>query len=101
MLRTRWEEWLSKHEGRLQRLGLMRKGKSYSLELLVEQLGHDSPMVRQNSYDELVVASGARLPFDGRGPWRTQLAQRKAWALWLRKQGFKKGQKYFWGEPLL
>ncbi|MGC6507900.1 MAG: hypothetical protein ACON4U_05750 [Myxococcota bacterium] len=101
MLRTRWEEWLMKNEGRLQRLGLMRNGQTYSLEFLVEQLGHDSPVVRLNCYDELVVASGAQLPFDGRGPWRTQVAQRKAWSIWLKKQDFKKGQKYFKGEPLL
>ena len=90
-----------KNEGRLQRLGLMRNGQTYSLEFLVEQLGHDSPVVRLNCYDELVVASGAQLPFDGRGPWRTQVAQRKAWSIWLKKQDFKKGQKYFKGDPLL
>ena len=48
MLRTRWEEWLMNNEGRLQRLGLIRNGQTYSLEFLVEQLGHDSPVVRQN-----------------------------------------------------
>lgn len=101
MLRTRWEEWWFKNGGKMNNLGLVRNGKPYSLDLLVDDLGHDSPRVRQNSYDELVIATGCTLPFDGHGPWRTQIKQRRSWGKWLKSNEFAAGQKYFWSEVLL
>ena len=80
--RQRWEAWWAEHRDTLADNQRWRGGHPFGVRALVERLGNDDPAVRQTSYDELVIATGHRLPFDADGPWRMQLAHRAAWARW-------------------
>lgn len=80
--RGRWEGWWSEHRERFTDGQRYRGGHPLGVCALIERLGHDDGAVRQTSYDELVIATGARIPFDADGPWRMQLAHRAAWARW-------------------
>jgi HEAT repeat protein len=80
--RQRWDAWWSENRERLGDGQRWRAGQPLTVRALIERLGHDDPAVRQTSYDELVIATGKRLPFDAEGPWRMQLAHRAAWARW-------------------
>ena len=49
---------------------------------MLERLGSDDAGVRTVGYDELVISTGVRLPFDVDGPWRKQLHHRANWERW-------------------
>jgi hypothetical protein len=53
--------------------------------VLVGRLAHDDPAVRRRAYDELVITTGVRLPFDAEGAWRVQVHHRTAWERWWRE----------------
>ena len=59
-------------------------------------------MVRRSTYDELVVSTGARLPFDAEGPWRVQRAHRAGWARWWAQEAerYPSGSWFFFGERI-
>jgi HEAT repeat protein len=79
-----------------------RYGHPVSPEVLAAQLSHDDPIVRRGAYDELVITTGAHLPFDADGPWRLQLAHRRAWLRWSRENAehFPPGSWFFDGRPI-
>lgn len=80
--RQRWDAWWSEHRGDFADNQRWRGGHPLSVRALIDRLGNDDPQVRQTSYDELVITTGAPLPFDAEGPWRMQLAHRAGWARW-------------------
>ncbi len=80
--RARWEAWWSSNGDKHGEGQRWRAGKTMGIRLLIETLGHDDPGARQGAFDELVIATGERLPFDADGPYRMQLAHRRAWARW-------------------
>ena len=65
-------------------------------------LGRDDASVRRGAYDELVITTGCHLPFDGDGPWRVQMAHRKAWMMWAaeNRERFAPGGWFFDGQPI-
>ncbi len=96
-LSVRWERWWELASCDFTEGVRYRYGRVLDLALLVEKLGDDDLLVRRGSYDELVISSGCRLPFDADGPWRVQLAHRKAWLEWVRgnRQDFPPGRWYY------
>ncbi|MDP2307615.1 MAG: HEAT repeat domain-containing protein [Pseudomonadota bacterium] len=80
--RQRWDAWWSQNRGTLPDSQRWRGGHPLTVRALIDRLGNDDPQVRQTSYDELVITTGAPLPFDADGPWRMQLAHRAAWSRW-------------------
>ncbi len=80
--RTRWEAWWTENGPKFSNDVRYRYGAPLTVRTLIERLGHDDPTARQVAYDELVIATGCRLPFDADGPWRLQLAHRAAWSRW-------------------
>jgi len=80
--RIKWEAWWNEHGGEFDPDERYRHGKPFGVRVLVDRLGMDDPQIRQSAYEELVISTGARLPFDADGPWRMQLAHRGAWERW-------------------
>ena len=80
--RNRWFAWWEGHEDRFPEGVRHRDGKVFDLGLLIERMGHDDAYTRRTAYDELVIGSGANLPFDADGPWRVQCAHLRAWQRW-------------------
>jgi hypothetical protein len=80
--KPRWEAWWAEHAGKFDDRHRWRDGQPFTARTLIERLAHDDVGVRLSAYDELVVATGQRLPFDADGPWRMQLAHRAGWARW-------------------
>ena len=68
--------------------------------LLLDRMSHDDPMVRRSTYDELVIATGQRLPFDAEGPYRVQTLHVDSWRRWWteNKEQFPSGRWSFHGE---
>jgi tetratricopeptide (TPR) repeat protein len=102
LLRNRWVEWWERMGGRFQEGQRYRHGRLMDPGTLVDRLGHDDPMVRRLTYDELVISTGARLPFDAEGPWRVQRAHQLGWAQWWRENRgrFPSGRWTFHGEAI-
>ncbi len=96
-LAVRWERWWEVGSCDFAEGVRYRYGQVLDLGLLVDRLGHDDLLVRRGSYDELVISSGCRLPFDADGPWRVQLAHRKAWRQWVaqNREDFPPGRWYY------
>lgn len=80
--KQRWTDWWEEHGPDFDERVRYRSGRPLTIRSLIERLGHDDFGTRQAAYDELVIASGERLPFDADGPWRVQLAHRAAWERW-------------------
>lgn len=80
--KQRWKDWWDEHEGEFATGVRYREGKPLTVRTLIERLAHDDLNTRRAAYDELVIATGERLPFDEDGPWRRQVAHRAAWAKW-------------------
>lgn len=96
-LAVRWERWWEVGQCDFAEGVRYRYGRVLDLELLVEKLSDDDLLVRRGSYDELVISTGCRLPFDADGPWRVQVAHRKAWLEWARgrRDEFPPGRWYY------
>ena len=77
-----------------------RYGKLFGPEILISCLRHDSLLIRQHSYDELVIATGVKMHFDYDGPFQIQQRQIEAWENWWEenKETFPTGRWFFQGE---
>ncbi len=80
--RLRWSQWWDANGGRFSEGARYREGRPLTVRRLMERLGHDDPAARLSGYDELAISTGQRLPFDSDGPWRIQIAHRRAWDRW-------------------
>ena len=101
LLRNRWLDWWEANRSRFTPGQRYRHGELMSPQLLIERMGHDDPLVRRTCYDELVISTGVRLPFDPDGPWRVQAAHIAAWRAWWSKQGTETvGRWTFHGEQI-
>jgi hypothetical protein len=100
LLKARWSEWYERNAHAFKTGTRYRYGNPMSPEILIERLGHDDLLVRLACYDELVVYTGVKLPFDAEGPWRLQLLQRNEWKSWWdeNKSTFPVGQWLFHGK---
>jgi len=102
LLRNRWMTWWDRHKQNFRDGQRYRHGKTFDPGLLIERLDHADAAVRRTSYDELVISTGHRLPFDAEGPYRVQQAHLRAWRDWWEGQttGFPSGGWYFHGERI-
>lgn len=102
LLRNRWMLWWDHHRDRFRQGTRYRHGEPFSPGLLIERLTHSDGSVRRTSYDELVISTGAHLPFDADGPYRVQCAHVAAWRRWWDDHGGAYGQGgwYFHGERI-
>lgn len=82
LLRNRWASWLEAHGGHLQDGVRFRHGRRMDPGLMIERMGHDDAQVRSSTYDELVIGTGVRLPFDADGPFRVQVQHQSRWRAW-------------------
>ncbi|MFT4979512.1 MAG: HEAT repeat protein [Myxococcota bacterium] len=87
LLRNRWLEWWAENRTHFNEGQRYRHGDLMSPGHLIRRMAHDDALVRRSSYDELVISTGTRLPFDADGPWRVQSAHLDAWRTWWRQQG--------------
>ncbi len=99
LLRNRWTEWWGKNGSSFTPGVRYRLGRRFDAGLLIERLGDDDALVRRAAYDELVISTGARLPFDPEGPYRVQVAHQAAWRRWWRENadGLPPGRWSFHG----
>jgi HEAT repeat protein len=102
LLRNRWMTWWDRHRGDFAEGRRYRHGRLYDPGLLIERLDHDDPAVRRTSYDELVISTGERLPFDAEGPYRVQRAHLREWAHWWmeNREQYPSGGWFFHGERI-
>ncbi len=98
-LARRWNAWWDEHGQDFPYGERFRHGVRHALGHLVDELDDPMPWVRRGAYDELVVATGRRLPFDVDGPWRVQQANVRAWRRWWadHSQDFPAGHWFFDG----
>ena len=99
-LRRRWVDWWEENQTRFESGLRYRYGKRFGPEILIACLSHDSLLIRQHSYDELVVATGVKLHFDYDGPYQVQQRQIQRWRNWWEenKEQFPSGRWYFQGK---
>jgi hypothetical protein len=102
LLRSRWMEWWAAHQEDFVAGNRYRHGRLLDPGGLIERLDHDDPMVRRSTYDELVISTGVRLPFDAEGPWRVQRSHRRQWSAWWRAEAerYPAGRWFFFGEQI-
>jgi HEAT repeat protein len=81
-LKTGWTRFWEQAESRFAAGLRYRFGCLLDPGFLIEKLGDDDANVRGAAYDELVITSGQRLPFDVEGPWRVQVHHRAHWTRW-------------------
>lgn len=81
-LQRRWQLWWESHRARFPDGVRHRDGKVFDAGQLIDRMQLADAWARRTAYDELVITSGHRLPFDADGPWRTQLAHLRAWREW-------------------
>ena len=100
--RTRFVRWWEQHEGSYQPHSRYRDGALFSGGALLAKLENANSWVRNTSYEELVITTGATLPFDADGAWRVQQMHLRAWKVWWgeHKERFTPGQWYLDGQPL-
>ena len=80
--RQRWEAWWEANKHNFDDHRRFRYGKPFGVREMLERLGSDDAGVRTVGYDELVISTGVRLPFDVDGPWRKQQQHRANWERW-------------------
>lgn len=99
-LRARWERWWDRHQDAFPQGVRTRHGRVLDAGVLVERLAEDDLAVRIATYDELVITTGAYLPFDADGAWRVQVHHRERWMRWWRdhEESFPAGRWVFHGE---
>ncbi|MEC9388863.1 MAG: HEAT repeat domain-containing protein [Myxococcota bacterium] len=102
LLRNRWTNWWAEHESHFEDGFRYRHGRLMDPGLLIDRLSHDDPMVRRSTYDELVIATGQRLPFDAEGPYRVQTMHIANWRQWWmnNNEAFPAGRWTFHGEQI-
>ncbi|MCB9779811.1 MAG: HEAT repeat domain-containing protein [Alphaproteobacteria bacterium] len=82
LLRNRWLSWWEAHAGDFQEGRRYRHGALFTPGVLIERMAHDDLLVRRTTYDELVISTGVRRPFDADGPWRVQQRHLARWRQW-------------------
>ncbi len=82
LLRNRWATWWDSNGGAFIEGRRFRLGRQLDPGLLIERMSHDDLMVRRSTYDELVIGTGVRLPFDADGPYRVQVIHQARWRDW-------------------
>ncbi|MFH1469095.1 MAG: hypothetical protein ABIO70_32205 [Pseudomonadota bacterium] len=99
-LKPRWRAWWEEHQRAFIPGLRYRWGRPLDPGVLIARLGADDLLARSSSYDELVITTGANLPFDADGAWRRQIHHRMAWAAWWRahRGAFQPGTWTFHGE---
>jgi len=102
LLRNRWTHWWEEHKNHFEDGFRYRHGRLMDPGLLIDRLSHDDPMVRRSTYDELVIATGQRLPFDAEGPYRVQTMHIANWRQWWldTQEAFPAGRWTFHGEHI-
>jgi tetratricopeptide (TPR) repeat protein len=102
LLRNRWTHWWEEHKNHFEEGFRYRHGRLMDPGLLIDRLSHDDSMVRRATYDELVIATGQRLPFDAEGPYRVQTLHITNWRRWWaeNKDAFPAGRWTFHGEHI-
>ena len=102
LLRNRWTHWWDEHQGHFEDGFRYRHGRLMDPGLMIARLSHDDPMVRRSTYDELVIATGQRLPFDAEGPFRIQVQHIENWKRWWseNKEHYASGRWTFHGETI-
>ena len=102
LLRNRWTHWWDEHQGHFEDGFRYRHGRLMDPGLMIARLSHDDPMVRRSTYDELVIATGQRLPFDAEGPFRIQVQHIEYWKRWWseNKDHYASGRWTFHGETI-
>lgn len=102
LLRNRWSAWWEQHQGAFTEGRRFRHGRLMDPGLLIERMSHDDAMVRRSTYDELVIGTGVRLPFDADGPYRVQVLHQARWRGWWAEQvrGWQPGRWTFYGEDV-
>jgi len=102
LLRNRWVQWWESHGEHFEPGFRYRHGRLMDPGLLIDRMCHDDPMVRRATYDELVIATGQRLPFDAEGPYRVQLTHIAAWRAWWQenRERFPSGRWTFHGDQV-
>lgn len=102
LLRNRWTHWWDEHQGHFEDGFRYRHGRLMDPGLMIARLSHDDPMVRRSTYDELVIATGQRLPFDAEGPFRIQVQHIENWKRWWseNKDHYASGRWTFHGETI-
>ena len=102
LLRNRWMTWWESHGTGFQDGLRYRHGRLMDPGLLVDRLSHDDPLVRRSTYDELVISTGIRLPFDAEGPFRVQIAHQAKWRRWWQESAsqFPAGRWSFHGDAI-
>jgi len=80
--RGRWHQWWDEHRGRFPEGVRHRGGKPFDAGILIDQMSHRDSWTRRTAYDELVITTGAQLPFDSDGPWRVQTGHLARWRRW-------------------
>jgi len=100
LLRNRWTQWWEEHQDHFEEGFRYRHGRLMDPGLMIARLSHDEPLVRRSTYDELVIATGQRLPFDAEGPFRLQAQHIGAWRQWWmeNREAYPSGRWTFHGE---
>ena len=100
LLRNRWTHWWDEHQNHFEDGFRYRHGRLMDPGLLLDRMSHDDPLVRRSTYDELVIATGQRLPFDAEGPYRVQTTHIDNWRRWWSENNerFPTGRWTFHGE---
>ena len=80
--RQKWAAWWDANGRRFPAGVRHRDGKAMDPGLLIERMKGPDAYARRTAYDELVITTGANLPFDADGPWRVQQGHLRAWNLW-------------------
>lgn len=81
-VQRRWQSWWEANASRFPNGIRHRAGRLHDAGLLIQQMEAPDPWTRRTAYDELVITTGAQLPFDSDGPWRTQQLHLAAWQRW-------------------
>jgi tetratricopeptide (TPR) repeat protein len=102
LLRNRWVTWWDEHGHHFESGFRYRHGRLMDPGLLIDRLSHDDPLVRRATYDELVIATGQRRPFDAEGPYRVQVQHIAEWRSWWHqsRDEFPSGRWTFHGEQV-
>ncbi|MBN1334993.1 MAG: HEAT repeat domain-containing protein [Deltaproteobacteria bacterium] len=99
-LHRNWKHWWEENREAFSPGLRYREGRVLDPGILVDRLAHDDPVVRRRAYDELVITTGVRLPFDVEGAWRVQVHHRTAWERWWRevRDAYPRGRWTFHGD---
>lgn len=101
-LARRWHAWWEDHGEGFSEGVRHREGRVFDVGLLLERMDGPDTWTRRTAYDELVITTGQRLPFDADGPWRVQQAHLRAWRSWwsANRSRLPAGRWFLDGRPI-